>query len=41
MQHLLEDDDLNESQPADFIQDFNPDESLDLPAFEEAALLAL
>ncbi len=37
MPHWLEDDGLNESQPAGSIPDFNPDESLDLPTFEEAA----
>jgi hypothetical protein len=37
MPHLPVDDDLNESQPAGSIPDFDRDESLDLPTFEEAA----
>jgi hypothetical protein len=37
MPHLLEDDGSNESQPAGSIPDFDPDESPDLPTFEEAA----
>ena len=34
---FLEDDGLNESQPAAAIPDFDPDDSADLPTPEEAA----
>ena len=37
MPHWLEDDGLNESQPVGSLPDFDPDEWLDLPTFEEAA----